>query len=320
MRTDPRQEAWIEAVDAAIGEQVAGDPAPTGVQALEATWRGVRDLVANLDSDLLRVDLLDVTKQELLADLRTAAGQPRATSLYTLLIDREVQLPDSQPWSLLVGDYAFGATPDDIALLAALGSVAAHASGPFLAAADPNALGCASAAELAGTHAMDAAARHRRTALAGTAPDRGRALAGDWRCLGCCCGCPTARKPNRSSNWSSKCRWAAIPTPIYGQSGLRLRAADRGGVRGERLGFQPRRRAGTGRSASACVWRNRGTADAAGHRSSAGRTSHASAVGTGIMPLLGHRQRNVVRLARFQSWPIPGGAGEDGGNNSNSAR
>ncbi|MEH6875932.1 MAG: type VI secretion system contractile sheath large subunit, partial [Candidatus Competibacter sp.] len=149
VRTDPRQEAWIEAVDAAIGEQLRAILHQPAFQALEATWRGVRDLVANLDSDLLRVDLLDVTKQELLADLRTAAGQPRATSLYTLLIDREVQLPDSQPWSLLVGDYAFGATPDDIALLAALGSVAAHAGGPFLAAADPNALGCASAAELA---------------------------------------------------------------------------------------------------------------------------------------------------------------------------
>ncbi|MCB1826406.1 MAG: type VI secretion system contractile sheath small subunit, partial [Candidatus Competibacteraceae bacterium] len=60
VRSDPRQEAWIEAVDAAIGEQLRAILHQPAFQALEATWRGVRDLVANLDSDLLRVDLLDV--------------------------------------------------------------------------------------------------------------------------------------------------------------------------------------------------------------------------------------------------------------------
>lgn len=149
VHTDPRQPAWVAAVDTAIGEQMRALLHHPAFQALEAAWRGVHSLVANLDSAVARVDLLDVTRQELLFDLRTAAGDPAATSLYTLLIDREVRLHDGQPWSLLIGDFSFGATPEDIALLAMLGTLAAHAGGPFLAAAAPAALGCASAAALA---------------------------------------------------------------------------------------------------------------------------------------------------------------------------
>ena len=149
VRTDPRQEAWIEAVDAAISTQLRAILQQPAFQELEASWRGAQDLVAHFDSEVLRVELLDVTRQELLADLHAAAGQPRATGLYQRLIDQEAWLPDAQPWSLLVGDYRFGATPEDIALLAMLGSVAAHAGGPFLAAADLSVLGCASVADLA---------------------------------------------------------------------------------------------------------------------------------------------------------------------------
>ncbi|MFZ1828429.1 MAG: type VI secretion system contractile sheath large subunit, partial [Candidatus Competibacteraceae bacterium] len=132
---DPSQAAWVAAVDAAISAQLRAILHQPAFQALEATWRSVQGLIADLDSDAVQVVLLDVTRQELLADLRSAGGDPTATSLYTLLIDRGVRMPDGQPWSLLVGDYHFNAGPEDIALLAALGTLAAHAGGPFLAGA-----------------------------------------------------------------------------------------------------------------------------------------------------------------------------------------
>jgi type VI secretion system protein ImpC len=149
VRGDPSQPAWIAAVDAAIGDQMRAILHQPDFQALEAAWRGVRDLIAAFDTDVVRVSLLDVTQQELLLDLRAAAGDPRATSLYTLLIDQGVRMHDGQPWTLLVGDYRFGATGEDLALLGALGALGAHAGGPFLAAADPGLLGCASVGALA---------------------------------------------------------------------------------------------------------------------------------------------------------------------------
>ena len=149
VHTDPRQSAWVAAVDAAISDQMRAILHQPAFQALEATWRGVHSLVANLDDDGARVFLLDVTQQELFLDLRAAGGKPAATSLHTLLIERGVQMPDGEPWTLLIGDYVFGAAPEDIALLAMLGTVAAAAGGPFLAAAKPELLGCESATALA---------------------------------------------------------------------------------------------------------------------------------------------------------------------------
>jgi type VI secretion system protein ImpC len=149
VHADPRQSAWVAAVDAALGDQMRAILHQPAFQALEATWRGAHGLVANLDDETARVFLLDVTQQELLLDLRASGGQPRATGIHALLIERGVQMPDGQPWTLLVGDYAFSAAPEDIALLAAMGSLAAHAGGPFLAAAEPRVLGCDSVAALA---------------------------------------------------------------------------------------------------------------------------------------------------------------------------
>ena len=149
VHTDPRQLAWVAAVDAAIGDQMRLILHHPAFQALEATWRGVHDLVANLDDEAARVFLLDITRQELLLDLRAAGGKPQATALHTLLIERGVQMPDGEPWTLLVGDFTFGVAPEDIALLAMMGSLAAAAGGPFLAAAEPGLLGCDSAAALA---------------------------------------------------------------------------------------------------------------------------------------------------------------------------
>ncbi len=149
VHSNPSQPAWIAAVDAAIGDQMRAILHQPDFQALEAAWRGVHYLVTGFDPDMARVSLLDVTLQELLLDLRAAVGDPQATSLYTLLIDRGVRMHDGQPWTVLVGDYRFGTTPEDLVLLGALGALGAHAGGPFLAAADPKLLGCEPAAALA---------------------------------------------------------------------------------------------------------------------------------------------------------------------------
>ena len=246
VRTDPRQSAWVAAVDAALGDQMRAILHQPAFQALEATWRGVHGLVANLDDDAARVFLLDVTREELLLDLRAAGGKPQATSLHTLLIERGVRMPDGQPWTLLVGDYAFGAAPEDIALLAMLGALAAEAGGPFLAAAEPATAGVRLGGGAGRARTLVGVAGRGGTTLALIANQRGRALA----------------RPGPAAHPAAPALWpkdragrivrlrgdAGRPRPRgvpLGQSGSGLRAADRGGVRGKRLGFQSRRRAGT---------------------------------------------------------------------------
>ena len=65
---------------------------------------------------------------------------------------------------MLVGNYTFALTDDDADLLAWLGAIAAHAGGPFLAAADASVLGCRSIMETPDPHdwqsGADEAATH----------------------------------------------------------------------------------------------------------------------------------------------------------------
>jgi type VI secretion system protein ImpC len=90
--------------------------------------------------------LLDVTREELAADLGGAGSDSRASALWKALGG---DVPGREPWSLFVGSYAFGPDGEDLRLLEALGAVGSQEGAPFLAAADRRLLGCSSEAELA---------------------------------------------------------------------------------------------------------------------------------------------------------------------------
>jgi type VI secretion system protein ImpC len=136
---DPRHAQAGAALDASSGERMRAllhDPAFRG---LEEAWRGLHLLITSLELDeQLQVHLLDVSKDELQADLQAAGVDLEASGLFRLLVGRPGQAPDGNPWSVLVGDYRFGNGAPDIAMLAAFGAIAAQAGAPFLAAAsDP---------------------------------------------------------------------------------------------------------------------------------------------------------------------------------------
>ena len=127
----PHQALYIAAVDSAIGEQMRALLQEPRFKALEALWRGVYWLASNLVTDeQMKLCILDASQAELLADLEAA---------------REV-IESSGPWSLVVGSYSFGLSAEDVGLLARLGAAASRAGGPFLAAAKPDLVGCSSIA------------------------------------------------------------------------------------------------------------------------------------------------------------------------------
>lgn len=148
--TRAQDQAYRNAVDAATTEQMRSllhDPA---FQALEAAWRGLQWLVSSLELDeSLQLHILDVSRDELLADVVAAQGQLAQTGLYRALADRWRNVPGGESWSLLCGLYGFGPGDADVGLLAALGLIAAQAGGPFVAAGDPSLAGD-DAAALAG--------------------------------------------------------------------------------------------------------------------------------------------------------------------------
>jgi type VI secretion system protein ImpC len=141
----PAQRQLVDAVDGAAGalmRVLLHDPA---LQALEALWRSLHGLVVNLETgEDLEIHLLDLSREALEAEMVAAAADPASSALFRLLVEEGPGDPGERSWSLLVGDYRFGNGERDTRNLAAVASIASRAGAPFLAAADPLILGCRS--------------------------------------------------------------------------------------------------------------------------------------------------------------------------------
>jgi len=117
--------------------------------ALESVWRALWFLVERVDfGENIRVEVLDCSKDDLAADFEDAPSTT-TSDLYKVVYDAGYTVPGSQPYGLVVGAYTFDATPQDIALLRRIASVAATAHAPFVAAAAPSLFGVGSWEELA---------------------------------------------------------------------------------------------------------------------------------------------------------------------------
>jgi type VI secretion system protein ImpC len=147
-RVDYAQQAQLLAVvDQAIAGHMRALLHHPHFQAAEAAWRALHFLVRRLDTDTdLKLYLLDVTRDELAADLG-ASEDLRSSGTYRLLVEQSVGTAGGQPWGVLLGHYTFDAGVEDVELLGRLARIAQQAGAPFLAAASPRVLGCASLAQ-----------------------------------------------------------------------------------------------------------------------------------------------------------------------------
>lgn len=154
--TQSQQAELVASVDAAIAAEMRALLHAPAFQALEAAWRGAMWLVSTLElDDGLELHLLDVSRDELVADVVASQGRLAQTALHHNLADRWRNLPGGEPWHALVGLFSFGPGDADIGLAAAMGLISAQAGGPWLAAADL-ALATAEPAALAGWAALRA--------------------------------------------------------------------------------------------------------------------------------------------------------------------
>jgi type VI secretion system protein ImpC len=165
----------LERVDSSFAEPLRALPHAPAFRTLAAAWRGVHWLVSRLElNEDLQLHLLDATREELLASVPDAQGDPADSALGRLLGEPGAEGTEGPRWSLLVGLFSIGPDADDQMLLAGLGAIAASIGGPFVAAAEPALFGCSGVADLPEPHrwqplAGDAAQRWsalRRSALA----------------------------------------------------------------------------------------------------------------------------------------------------------
>jgi type VI secretion system protein ImpC len=110
-------------------------------QALESAWRSLWYLVFRTETSAsMRIRVLDVTKRELLRDFQRAPEFDQSR-LFKLLYDEPYDQFYGDPFGLLVGDFAFGPSGEDMELLERFGCIAAACHAPFIAGAAPSMLG-----------------------------------------------------------------------------------------------------------------------------------------------------------------------------------
>jgi len=115
-------------------------------QKLEGSWRGLHHLVANTEtSDMLKIKVFNVSKNELVKSFKgkSVAGWDQ-TDIFKKVYEEEY----GKPFGVLIGDYEFGPSGQDVQVLRGMSKIASTAHAPFIASASSDLLDMQSWTEL----------------------------------------------------------------------------------------------------------------------------------------------------------------------------
>ena len=125
--------ALDQEVDEGLNEIMHND----SFRKLESSWRGLHYLVSRAETGtMLKLRLLNATKDEIQKDLERAVEFDQSVQ-FKKIYEEEYGTFGGSPYSVLIGDYEFGRSPQDIKWLEKMSNVAAAAHAPFIAAASP---------------------------------------------------------------------------------------------------------------------------------------------------------------------------------------
>ena len=127
----------IAALDQEINEGLNEVMHNEDFRKLESSWRGLHYLVSRAETGtMLKLRLLNATKDEIQKDLERAVEFDQSVQ-FKMIYEQEYGTFGGAPYSVLIGDYEFGRSPQDIKWLEKMSNVAAAAHAPFIAAANP---------------------------------------------------------------------------------------------------------------------------------------------------------------------------------------
>jgi type VI secretion system protein ImpC len=131
----------IAEIDGLLSDQVNEIMHLPRFQALEATWRGLNYLTQQTEtSPTLKIKVMNARKKDVLNDLRLATEFDQS-NLFKKVYEEEYGTLGGHPFGILLGDYEFGRSSEDMEVLEKICGVAAAAHTPFLAAATPGMFG-----------------------------------------------------------------------------------------------------------------------------------------------------------------------------------
>lgn len=136
-------------IDRLLNDQINAVLHHPKLQKLEASWRGLRMLVDNVDreeSRHLRVRVLNVSWKEIQKDFERATEFDNSL-LFRKIYEDEFGMPGGIPYGALVGDFEIHLRPspehpyDDLSMLGQLSGIAAAAFCPLVCGAHPSLFG-----------------------------------------------------------------------------------------------------------------------------------------------------------------------------------
>jgi type VI secretion system protein ImpC len=144
-------EAAIAALDHRLTQQLNLILHHPDFQHMEATWRGLSFLVTGGEnSGTHKIKVLDISKQQLGRTLRKFRGTAWDQSpVFRKIYEEEYGQLGGEPFGVLIGDYEFDHSPQDVQWLSDMAQIAAAAHAPFIAAAAPSVMQMESWSELA---------------------------------------------------------------------------------------------------------------------------------------------------------------------------
>jgi type VI secretion system protein ImpC len=139
---------WIKEIDRNLSNQLNEVMHNPAFQKLESTWRGLHYLVHQSETgETLKIRVLNATKKELSKDLEKAVEFDQS-SLFKKIYEEEYGMYGGEPFGLLVGDYEFDHSAQDVKLLQKMSNVAAASHAPFVATAGARLFGLETFTEL----------------------------------------------------------------------------------------------------------------------------------------------------------------------------
>lgn len=127
----------VAAIDKKMSAQLSAIMQQEEFKKLEGSWLGLQKLIRNSAlGTSQKVKLLNISKDELLEQFEDAPAVDRSP-LFNSLYQHEYGTAGGEPYGLLLGDYEFSQSDEDVALLRYMGEVGAASHAPFIAAASP---------------------------------------------------------------------------------------------------------------------------------------------------------------------------------------
>jgi len=134
-------DSLVAQLDQKISQQLDAVMHHEKFQQLENAWRGVKHVVDRTDfRKNVRIEMLNVSKAALLESFEDAPELIQS-ALYKHIYTNAYDQPGADPYSVMVSNYEFDTSPQDIALLQQISQVAAASHCPFIGNVGPRFFG-----------------------------------------------------------------------------------------------------------------------------------------------------------------------------------